>query len=144
MKRLLIIAFDSALLSLIPVLTWFAVGLLVDKKLINVFSLTYPIQFLWYIFKSIFSTGANVSKIKDNNPGSVMSGILLGSIIGFIVFGLVALNIETYINFMNMDVSTYKIFAIYSVILIYIQVIFNFYISKLYYEKENKKLINIL
>ena len=61
--------------------------------------------------KSIFGTGANICKEKEKNENSVLSGITLGTIIGFIVFGVIALNIESYIKFMNMDVSTYKEFA---------------------------------
>ncbi len=39
-------------------------GLLVDKNLVNVFTLTYPLQFIWALMKSIFATGANISKEK--------------------------------------------------------------------------------
>lgn len=37
MKRLLKIAFDLALMSFIPVLSWFALSLIIDKDLINIF-----------------------------------------------------------------------------------------------------------
>ena len=37
MKRLLRISFNSAIFSLIPILSWFMLGLLVDKNLVNVF-----------------------------------------------------------------------------------------------------------
>ena len=88
MKRLLRISFDLSLLSFIPILSWFCLSLIVDKNLINIFTLTYPIQFVWYILKSIFSTGANINKEKDNNKDAVMSGIVVGTIIAFIFFGL--------------------------------------------------------
>ena len=39
MKRLLRISFNSAVFSFIPILSWFALGLIVDKNLINVFTL---------------------------------------------------------------------------------------------------------
>ena len=67
MKRLLKISFDLALLSFIPVLSWFCLSLIEDKNLINIFSLTYPIQYIWSVLKSIFATGANISKEKDKN-----------------------------------------------------------------------------
>lgn len=137
MKRLLKIGFDITLLSFIPVLSWFCLSLIIDKNLINIFTLTYPIQFVWYILKCIFSTGANISKHKDNNENAVMSGIVVGSFIAFIIFGFIVLNIENYINFMNMDISVYKIFAIYSVIQLFIQLIFAFILEKLYYEEKN-------
>ena len=138
MKRLLRISFNEAFFSLIPVLSWFALGMIVDKNLINVFTLTYPIQFIWAMMKSIFGTGANISKEKDKNENAVLSGMTLGTIIGFVVFGFIVLNIESYIKFMNMDVAIYKEFAIYSVIQLYIKLIFSFVLEKLYFENKNK------
>lgn len=138
MKRLLRISFNSAVFSFIPILSWFALGLIVDKNLINVFTLTYPIQFIWAMMKSIFGTGANISKEKDKNENAVLSGMTLGTIIGFVVFGFIVLNIESYINFMNMNVAIYKEFAVYSVIQLYIQLIFSFVLEKLYFENKNK------
>ena len=138
MKRLLRISFNSAVFSFIPILSWFALGLIVDKNLINVFTLTYPIQFIWAMMKSIFGTGANISKEKDKNENAVLSGMTLGTIIGFVVFGFIVLNIESYINFMNMNVAIYKEFSVYSVIQLYIQLIFSFVLEKLYFENKNK------
>lgn len=138
MKRLLRISFDSAIFSLIPVLSWFALGIIVDKNLTNVFTLTYPIQFVWYVLKSIFGTGANISKEKDKNENAVLSGMTLGIIVGFFVFGFLAINIESYIKFMNMDVAIYKEFALYSIIQLYIQLVFAFVLEKLYFENKEK------
>lgn len=138
MKRLLRISFNLAIFSFIPILSWFALGLIVDKNLTNVFTLTYPIQFIWAMMKSIFGTGANISKEKDKNENAVLSGMTLGIIIGFVIFGFIVLNIDKYINFMNMEVSIYKEFAIYSVIQLYIQLIFSFVLEKLYFENKNK------
>lgn len=138
MKRLLRISLDLAVFSFIPVLSWFALGLIVDKNLSNVFTLTYPIQFIWLMLKSIFGTGANISKEKDKNENAVLCGMTLGSIVGFIIFGFIVLNIESYIKFMNMDVGIYKEFAIYSVIQLYIQLVFAFVLEKLYFENNNK------
>lgn len=138
MKRLLRISFNSAIFSLIPVLSWFALGIIVDKNLANVFTLTYPIQFVWSMLKSIFGTGANISKEKDKNENAVLSGMTLGIIVGFFVFGFLAINIESYINFMNMDVEIYKEFALYSIIQLYIQLVFAFVLEKLYFENKEK------
>ena len=73
MKRLLRIASNFAIFSFIPILSWFCLGLLVDKNLVNVFTLTYPLQFIWALMKSIFATGANISKEKDKNENAVLS-----------------------------------------------------------------------
>lgn len=138
MKRLLRIGFDLSLLSFIPILSWFLLGITVDKNLINIFTLTYPLQFIYYILKSVFSTGANISKEKDKNENAVMSGIMIGSIVSTIIFVIVILNIEKYINFMNMDITTYKTFTIYSVLNLYICLEFAMILDKLYYEEKNK------
>ena len=138
MKRLLRISFDLSLLSFIPIILWFLLGIIIDKNLINIFTLTYPLQFIYYIFRSVFSTGANISKEKDKNKDAVMSGLVIGSIISLITFLLILLNIDGYINFMNMDVNIYKTFAIYSVIEIFISLEFSFILNKLYYEGQNK------
>ena len=138
MKRLLRISLNTAIFSLIPILSWFALGIIVDKNLTNVFTLTYPIQFIWAMMKSIFGTGANISKEKDKNENAVLSGMTLGIIVGFFVFGFIVLNVESYIKFMNLDVQIYKEFAIYSIIQLYIQLVFSFVLEKLYFENKEK------
>lgn len=138
MKRLLRISFNSAIFSLIPILSWFMLGLLVDKNLVNVFTLTYPLQFIWALMKSIFATGANISKEKDKNNNAVLSGMTIGIVIGFIVFGIFAINARKYIEFMNMDYEIYKEFTLYSIFQLYIQLIFSFVLEKLYFEDKEK------
>lgn len=138
MKRLLRISFNSAIFSLIPILSWFMLGLFVDKNLINVFTLTYPLQFIWALMKSIFATGANISKEKDKNNNAVLSGMTIGMIVGFIVFGIFAINVRKYIEFMNMDYEVYKEFALYSICQLYIQLVFSFVLEKLYFEDKEK------
>lgn len=138
MKRLLRISIDNAIFSFIPVLSWFMLGIIVDKNLTNVFTLTYPIQFIWLMLKSIFGTGANISKEKDKNENAVLSGMTLGIIVGFLIFGYLALNVESYIKFMNMEVEVYKEFTIYSIIQLYIQLVFAFTQEKLYFENKEK------
>lgn len=139
MNRLLRISFDTLLTSLTPILGWFLLGILVDKNLINIFSLIYPIQFIICTIKSIFGTGANVSSIRDNNKNSVYSGILIGSIVGAIILGIIVVNIDKYISFMNMDIDTYKIFGTYGVIQMFLQLLLNLSLCKLYFEDENKR-----
>ena len=139
MKRLLRIAFNSAVFSFIPILSWFCLGLIVDKNLANIFTLTYPLQFIWLLLKSIFGTGANISKQIDQDENAVLSGMTSGTIIGFIVFGLFALDLKSYIKFMNLDYEIYNEFALYSVIQLYIQLLFAFVLEKLYFEGKEKK-----
>lgn len=138
MKRLLRISFDLSLLSFIPIISWFLLGIIVDKNLINIFTLTYPLQFIYYIIKSIFSTGANISKEKDKNKDAVMSGLMLGTIVSIIIFTIILLKVDNYISFMNMDISTYKNFTIYSILQLFICLEFAMMQDKLYFEEKNK------
>lgn len=138
MKRLLRISFDLSLLSFIPIISWFILGIIVNKNLINIFTLTYPFQFIYYIIKSIFSTGANISKEKDKNKDAVMSGLIFGTIVSIIIFTVILLNVDNYISFMNMDISTYKNFTIYSILHLFICLEFAMMQDKLYYEEKNK------
>lgn len=139
MNRLLRIGFDTLLTSVTPILGWFLLGILVDKNLINIFSLIYPMQFIISSIHSIFGTGANISAIRDKNKESIFSGIVLGSIFGLIILGAIALNIDKYIAFMNMDVQIYKTFAMYGIIQMFLQLLLNLSLCKLYYENDNKK-----
>ena len=111
--------------------------LIVDKNLINIFTLTYPLQFIYYILKSIFSTGANINKEKDNNKNAVMSGMFIGTIVAIIIFLIILINIDNYIIFMNMDVNIYKTFTIYSVLQLFVCLEFAMILNKLYYEEKN-------
>lgn len=139
MNRLLRIGFDTLLTSVTPILGWFLLGILIDKNLINIFSLIYPMQFVISSIQSIFGTGANISAIRDKNKNSIFSGVLLGSFIGILILGTIALNIDKYITFMNMDIQIYKIFAIYAVIQMFLQLLLNLSLCKLYYEDNNKR-----
>lgn len=138
MKRLLRVSFDSAFFSFIPILSWFVLGILVDKNLINVFTITYPIQFICALLKCIFGVAPNIGKEKENDSNAVMSGIVIGSIIGLIVFGIFVINIDSYLQFMNADPMIYRTFTLYSIISLYIQLIFGLIIQKLYFEDRNK------
>ena len=139
MNRLFRISFDTFLTSVTPILGWFLIGILVDKNLINIFSLIYPMQFVISSIQSIFGTGANISAIKDNNKDSVFSGFILGTILGILILGSIVLNIDKYITFMNMDIQIYRIFAIYAVIQMFLQLLLNLSLCKLYYEDDNKR-----
>ncbi len=139
MKRLLRISFDIFITSFTPILTWFLMGLIIDKNLSNVFTLTYPMQCLMGIIISIFGVGANVSQIKDKNDQGSNNGIFYGTIVSLVLFGLIALNSKKYINFMNMDIDTYLTFCIYSIFQISLQTILHLILTKLYYLELNKE-----
>ena len=139
MKRLLRIGFDIFITSFTPIITWFFIGIIIDKSLTNVFTLTYPMQCLMGIIISIFGVGANVSGIRDKNKNSANNGIFFGTLISIILFGTVAFNCKHYIKFMNMNENTYLIFGTYSIIQILLETILHLILNKLYYQELNKK-----
>lgn len=138
MNRLLRIWLDNLLLSFIPIISWFFLWVIESSDLIVIFSLTYPIQFMWSILLSIFSTGPNIDKEKNWNKNSVMSWIVLWTIVAIIIYWLFARNIEWYISFMNLDIDTYKIFSIYSVLQLFLAFELQLVLTKLYFEWNNK------
>ena len=139
MKRLLRIGFDIFISSFTPIITWFFIGILINKELTNVFTLTYPMQCVLGIIISIFGVGANVSGIRDKNKNSANNGILYGSLVSIIIFGLTAINCKHYIKFMNMDENIYLIFGTYSILQILLQTILHLILTKLHYQELNKK-----
>ena len=138
MKQLFQIGFDLALASLSPIISWFTLSLILDSRLINVFSITYPLQFVWLMLRDIFGVGANLVSIKVKNPKIVDAGIFTGLIFSGIIFGLVALNIDKFIIFMNADPSVYRDFCLYITLQLWIQLVFCMILDKLYYQDENK------
>lgn len=139
MNRILRVSFDILVTSIVPIAQCFLIGILLDANLINVFSLTYPLQYAMNILKSMFAIGANILAYKKEDKNAIDYGIVLGVIVGAAIFGTVAYHIEDYIRFMNMDVEIYKIFGVYSVIQIYLQLVLQLVLTKLYYKEENKK-----
>ena len=138
MKQLFQIGFDLALASLSPIISWFTLSLILDSRLINVFSITYPLQFVWLMLRDIFGVGANLVSIKVRNPKIVDAGIFTGLIFSGIIFGLVALNIDKFIIFMNADPSIYRDFCLYIALQLWIQLVFCIILDKLYYQDKNK------
>lgn len=139
MNRILRISLDILITSIVPIAQCFLIGILLDSNLMNVFSLTYPLQFVMSLLKSVFATGANIFAYKEKDKNAVDCGIVLGMMVGAILFGSVACHIDDYIGFMNMDVEIYRVFGIYSVIQIYLQLVLQLVLTKFYYKEENKK-----
>ena len=138
MKQLFQIGLDLALASLNPIISWFMLSLILDSRLINVFSITYPLQFVWLMLRDIFGVGANLVSIKVRNSKIVDAGIFTGLIFSGIIFGLVALNIDKFIIFMNADPSIYRDFCLYVALQLWIQLVFCIILDKLYYQDKNK------
>src|SRR5574344_205012 len=139
MNKLLKISFNKTIFSAVPIISWLLLGLIIDKNLVNIFSLTYPVQFVYLFLLSLFGTAPNINEKRDKDNGASLSGILLGTIAGGIIFGLLSFHIKDYINFMNMDYDIYKEFALYSILSLYIQLVFGIIIEKLYFNDREKE-----
>ncbi len=139
MKRLFRVSFDILITSIVPIISWFLLGIILDNHLLNIFSLTYPLQCLMGIIIAIFGVGANITIYKDNNKNAGDNGIFYGSMLSIFIYGFVIFNSDTYISFMNMDCTVYRTFGTYSIIQILFVTILQLILTKLYYKEENKK-----
>ena len=139
MKRLFYIGSGKFVFSLFPVLSWFILSLILqDANALNVFSLTYSIQFISSFLKSLFSTGANVRANKKKDPNAVWNGIFWGTIFSVAVFAILLIFVDKYIEFFGLNVSTYRDYAIYGIGFYFLQTTFSFIIEKLYFEDKEK------
>ena len=139
MRRLFRVSFDILITSIVPIVSWFLLGIILDKNLVNIFTLTYPLQCLMGIIISVFGVGANISIYKDKNKNAADNGIFYGTIFSIVVFGFIIINSDKYILFMNMERTIYRTFCIYSMIQIFCHTILQLLLTKLYYKEENKK-----
>lgn len=139
MKRLLNIACGQFLISIFPIIAWIVLAFTLDNPAIsNAFSVTYPLQFVANVLKSIFGTGANIKAVKNKNDNIVYSSIIICTIISLMVFGITAIFAKDYIKFMNMDVDTYYEFCLFSLGSSFFQLIFMLFLEKLYFEGKEK------
>ena len=132
MKRLMQISLDTLLTSVLPIVMWILLGFIVTKDISNVFSLTYPMQFFYLMFLSLFAVGPNITAKKLKNESVVCSNMLFGSICVGILTLILVLNVDIYISVMNMDKNVYHNFCIYSMIWMYLSFIMQIITQKLY------------
>lgn len=139
MIRLLRVSFDIFITSIVPIVSWFLLGIVLDNHLINIFTLTYPLQCLMLMIVAVFGVGANISVYKDNNKYAADNGLFYGVLLSIPIFGFIIYNCDAYIGFMNMDSEIYRIFGIYSIFQIFCQTVLQLVLNKLYYKEENTK-----
>ena len=101
MKQLIRISFDTLVNSVFFILFCIVLTVLVDDNILSIFTLTYPIQLLPSILKTVFATGPNILKEKHGRDDDVFSALTVGIIITVLIFFILLLNIDNYINFMN-------------------------------------------
>ena len=139
MKRLLQISLDTLLASILPILMWLVLGFIINKNISNIFSITYPLQFLYMIFITLFAVGPNITYKKEKNNNVVCSNMLFGCFFVGTITVILCLNVDNYIKLMNISKNIYHSFCIYSIVLIYYNFCLQLLIQKLYYEGKNKE-----
>lgn len=139
MKRLFRIGSGLFIYSIIPIISWIALSyILKDNRIANVFSITYAVQFVWAILKSLFGSGANIRKEKEKNKDSVWNGIFWGTIFSVFIFSIPLIFVDSYISFFGQDADFYRIYVIYGITLLFLQTLFSLIIEKLYFEDKEK------
>lgn len=138
MKRLLRISLDLLLVSVLPIAMWLVLGIIVRPEIANVFSLTYPLQFVFNIFIAIFGVGPNITarKLKDKNI--VSTNLMVGMFVVVMFVATVCLNVDWYIELMSLEPEIYRDFCTYAIIWIGLVCIISIISQKLYYVGKNK------
>lgn len=139
MKRLFRIGSSNFLASFLPVLSWLLLGIILDPNLVNVYSITYPLWFIYSLMVCIFGSGANVAERKDKQEDGVLSEITVGTVLSIFFCVVLVLIVEPYLTFMNVDVETYRVFATYSIVYLFINIIFALIREKMYFEHKDKQ-----
>ncbi len=143
MKRLFTIGSGYFVYSLVPILSWIALSMILHNgKIVNAFSLIYPMQFIWVLLKSFFGTAANIRKNKENDKNSTWNSIFWGTIFSIVIFSLPLIFVDKYIAFFGQNIGDYKDFVIYGIAQLLVQVFFSLITEKLYFE-DKEKIANI-
>ena len=78
MKRYVCISLTLFAVSVTNVVTYFLLGIIMgDMQYSNIFSLTYPLQFVCSILLSYFATASNIRTNREKKEGCSESGMLL-------------------------------------------------------------------
>lgn len=140
MKRYFSISLSLFLFSALNALTYLLLGIIYNNLAFSeIFSLTYPLQFVVAILLSFFASSSNIRANKENNKDCVFSGMILGLIAAFIIFAIIAIFIDKYILFMNMDPEIYRTFTLMAIGQLFFSFVANLIAEKLYYEDNDKK-----
>ena len=139
MKSLLRIGFNKFIISFTPILVWFLLGIIIDCGCANIFALTYPLQFIYMVLFSIFGTAPNINETRDKAKAAAFSGMLVGFFVGGLITLCIVLNLDVYVNYMNMDYETCKEFAMFSVVSQFISFALTVIMEKLYFDKKEKR-----
>ena len=127
------------LISALPLLTWILLGIIVKSEIANVFSLTYPLQFIYVFLILVFAVGANITARKIRDKNVVGTNLVVGTVVIGGVTALICLMIDGYLEWMGVEAETYHDFSIYCIIRCFLTSVIQMISQKLYYDNEIKR-----
>ena len=133
------ISLDTLMISALPIFLWIILGMTLRAEIANVFALTYPLQFVYMIFVSVFAIGPNITARKKHNKNVIFSNMIFGMVLAGALTLAMCLNVDRYITLMNMEPEIYHDFCIYNIVLIFFSFMIQVISQKLYYEGKNKE-----
>ena len=104
MKKLFSIASTDCIQSILPILMWYVLGIAYkDTDYFNVFTLTYPFQFIMQLVLGLIIVGTikYEKKNKAENNDYAYSSLIISLIIFSIFVGIVTLNIDEILKYLN-------------------------------------------
>lgn len=139
MKRLLQISLDQFINYLLIIVLWILLGILVDKNITNIYTITYSIQFIIGLLIVIFGAGPNITAVKMKKEEIIDANIILGMFITFIIILFLIINLDNFLSFLSLNPDAYRDYCFYAFIFMYFQFIIRVVNYKLYFKGENKK-----
>lgn len=140
MKRYFNMTLTFFIFSLLNALTYLMLGIILhDTSFSQTFSITYPLQFVLSILLSFFVSASSIRANKEENENCVQSGMILGTIFAFLVFGIVAIFVDDYVKFMNMDSGHFRIFTLMSIAQLFFTFVVSTITETMYFKNEDKK-----
>ena len=139
LKRMIQIGEITIINSLTPILTWVILGFITyNKNLINIFSLTYSIQFIPYLLLALFVTGNIIGNKKNKlDKGYIYSGIIVANLIAFFAILITTFHIESVMEFMGVMDKSYKSWFLYSLWFMFLEVPLTQVLELLYFENKD-------
>ncbi len=139
MKRYFTMSLTLFMFSVLNAVTYLLLGIITGNTAFSgIFSITYPLQFVSAVLLSFFASASNIRANREDNKNCVSTGMILGLIAGGLIFGIVAIFIDNYINFMNMDPELFRDFALMAVGQLFLAYVNNLVSEKLYFEGKDK------
>ena len=127
-----------------PLLLWFILGAIIDKSLVNINALFYPLFFIFAIITTVFSTGANISahrfqKSEISRNNEIHTAALIGIFASIVLSVLILIFMPEFLDFMHDDTTIIREFMVYATLQFLLYYISFFVLQKLWFVGENKR-----